>query len=206
MYEIENIYYYYRKAQSSIKGKGFRMPKNFEEHFNKRMNSLTRESLRKATRYFNTKWSNIDPYNYFLCGFEVYKTFSYNKFFDEKILNLYIRRSNIKKREMVIKKKQMEKSVALLALYMKKFEISTLRGLCSKINGEGNHAIINLYIKDKIDKFTVCWLIMRGYLKLNDNDMAVIPYISEQYRNVTDVLKEINGFVEDLFVKKGLIK
>jgi hypothetical protein len=107
---------------------------------------------------------------------------------------------------MVIKKKQMEKSVALLALYMKKFEISTLRGLCSKINGEGNHAIINLYIKDKIDKFTVCWLIMRGYLKLNDNDMAVIPYISEQYRNVTDVLKEINGFVEDLFVKKGLIK
>lgn len=205
MYDVEKIYYYFRKAQSSYRGSGFRMPKNFENHFNKRMTSLTRESLRKITRYFNTKWNNIDPYNYFLCGFEIYKSFSYNKFFDEKVLNLYIRRSNIAKREMEVNKKRIEKSVSFISLYMKKIEVKTLIGFCNKIDGKGNHTIINLYIKDKIDKFTVCWLIMKGYLKLNDNDMAVIPYISEQYRNIVYILQEINDFIENLFTKKGLI-
>jgi len=199
MYEIEKIYYNFRKAQSHANSKGFRMPKDFKSHFEKRMNSFTRETLRKITRYFNTKWNNIDPYNYFSCGFELYKTFSYNKFFDEKVLNLYIRRSNKEKREMELNKEKIKKSIAIIKLLMKKKEVSSIKDFCLIKNGKGCHYIIDLYVKDKIDKYTICWLINKGMLKLNDDDMVFIPYISEQYRNVLDTLKEIDDYINKLF-------
>jgi len=60
----EQVYYYFRKAQSETKNRGFRLPKDFETHLNKKFSKANREALILVTKYFNTKWENIDVYKY----------------------------------------------------------------------------------------------------------------------------------------------
>ena len=103
--QIQETYYLFRKAQADFNNRGFRMPKDFEAHFKKKLSLVNQKKLVKATNWFNTKWSNIDPYIYFTCGFELYKKrFSYIKFFEEKILLLYIQRDKNEKRQIRVNK------------------------------------------------------------------------------------------------------
>ena len=63
--DIEYIYRCFRKAQGDSKNRGFRMPKDFEKHFNEKMIEVNKKPLMKITGWFLTKWRNIDPYTYF---------------------------------------------------------------------------------------------------------------------------------------------
>lgn len=187
--EIEHIYYCFRKAQSEYKNRGFRMPKDFEKHFNNRFQKTNRESLRKITGLFLTKWINIDPFLYFKCGFELYKNnFTYTKFFKEPILNLYIQRDKAKKRELEANKKNIIKS----AVHLKGTGYS-LRDYIMTRDGARSLAIAD-YLKNNIDAYFLVWLIKRHGLRLTDADRSDIPYIHSNFRKISVQIEDLKNF------------
>ena len=192
--EPVDIYYNFRKAQSESKGRGFRMPKDFDAHLEKKFSKKNREALLLATQYFNTKWTNVNPYRYMQCGFEMFKTFSYLKFFDPRIMRLYVQKDKNIKREMNVNKKAIVESVKFIKRFMKENNIHMLRNYLQMADGH-RKVIVDHYIHGSIDKYLLVWLVKTGKLVLNDDDRACMTYIVHQYREIGEKLQEINGFM-----------
>jgi hypothetical protein len=146
--------------------------------------------LTLITDYFNTKWSNIDPETYFDCGFNVLKSFSYVNFFDERIINLYKTKDKNKKREMTINKEEVKKSITFSKDFIAKNGIKNLKDYGRMRDGYES-VPINHYLKNRISKYFLVSLIKNGFLILNDDDRARIPYITEQYNDCVKELDEI---------------
>jgi len=198
----EDVYYYFRKVQSESKGRGFRMPKEFESHLNKRFSKPNREALILVTKYFNTKWENIDVYKYMQCGFELFKTFSYVKFLDKRVLNLYIVKDKNLKREMGVNKKLIIKSAKFVKQYMHDNNIFDFKDYCC-IAIDNKKEIVSHYLHNKVDKFFFVWTIKLGYLVLSDADRSQLSYINAQYREILAKVDEIKDFFNKL---KGSLK
>jgi len=192
--EPVDVYYNFRKAQSESNGRGFRMPKDFDSHLEKKFSEKNREALLLATQYFNTKWTNVNPYRYMQCGFEMFKTFSYVKFFDPRIMRLYVQKDKNIKREMNVNKKAIVESVKFIKRFMKENDIHMLRNYLQMADGH-RKVIVDHYIHGSIDKYLLVWLVKTGKLVLNDDDRACMTYIVHQYREIGEKLQEINGFM-----------
>ena len=193
----ENVYYFFRKAQSDVKGRGFRMPKDFESHLQNKFSKKNREALLMVTGFFSTKWENVDPYRYFQSGFELLKTFSYINFFDPRVMRLYIQKDKNIKRESSDYKKEIVQSVVFVGNYMRKNNIIMFSDYLQK--KDGNRRIITKhYIANKISKFFIVWLMVLGKLSLSDSDIAFMPYISDQYRDIRVKLDEIGPFLRKI--------
>ena len=190
----EQIYYYFRKAQSESKNRGFRMPKDFESHFQNRFTDKNRESLSLVTKFFMTKWGNIDPYRYFQCGFELLKTFSYINFFDPRVIKLYVQKDKNIKRESSNCKKEITQSVVFIRNYMRKNNIIMFDDYIT-LEKNGRKVIIDHYLNNNVSKFFIVWMMVGGKLSLSDTDIAFIPYISDQYRDIRVKLEEIGPFL-----------
>ena len=195
--QIEQIYYQFRKAQADYNNRGFRMPKNFEDHFKKKLSAINQKKLVKATNWFNTKWSNIDPYIYFTCGFEIYKKrFSYIKFFEEKILLLYIQRDKNEKRQIRVTKEKLIASAKFIKKYMRDNDISTLKEYMDTNDGNQKLAVSH-YLKNEIDSSFFVFLLKMG-MRLTDIDRSFIPYISKHYRVINVMLVDIKPFLNKI--------
>jgi hypothetical protein len=197
---IQYTYHCFRRAQADNLGRGFKMPKNFEDHLGK-MSEANKEKLIKASNYFLTKWSNIDQYRYFVCGFKLFKkSFSYMKFLDERILNYYITLDKNKKRETTNIKKDLVES----AKYVKKWINDYGKTLYDYIQIEdkenGRKLAVTDYIKGKIDTSFFIWLITKGLI-LTDTDRGYLPYANEfgeTYRNIIFEIKNMTSFMNAL--------
>ena len=97
--------------------------------------------------------------------------------------------------------KDIVKTVKFIKRYMLENKVISIRDYCS-LTESNRKIIINHYIHNKIDKFFFVWLIKIGYLILNDNDRAYIPYIISQYREIMVEVDEIKGFFNK--VKRSL--
>ena len=180
---IENIYHQFRRSQADFNNRGYRMPKDFEVHFNNRFKETNQKALIKITGWFLTKWQSIDPYNYFMCGFEIYgKGFSYIKFFKEKILLLYVTRDKNKKRQVVITKQGLIKS----AVFVKKWMSDNNITLDDYIHAREGHQKIAVdhYLTNKIDASFLIYLITKGLI-LTDTERGSIPYVQKNFRKIT---------------------
>lgn len=194
----EDIYIAFRAAQSEFIGRPYRIPKNFNNHFNNRFSKKNKESLILSTKFFNTKWSNIRPMDYFRCGFSLYgKNFSYVKFFEKNIMRLYIQRDKIKKRENLINKKSMIDSMKFVMAYMKESEIPTISRYCL-LKNNGCSMPVKHYLDNKIDKFFLVFLIKCGYLTIEDREIPYIPYVIGKFREIIFKLEGINEFLKKL--------
>ena len=195
--QIQEVYFKFRKAQADYNNRGFRMPKKFEEHFKKKLSLVNQKKLVKATNWFNTKWSNIDPYVYFTCGFELYKKrFSYIKFFEEKILLLYIQRDKNEKRQIRVTKEKLVVSAKFVKKYMRDNKIYTLHEYMDTNDGNQKLAVSH-YLKNEIDSSFFVFLIKKG-MKLTDIDRSFIPYISKHYRTINIMLVDIMSFLNKI--------
>jgi len=195
--QIEKIYYQFRKAQASYLNRGFRMPKDFENHFKTKLSTVNQKKLTNITNWFNTKWSNIDPYLYFKCGFELYKKrFSYVKFFEDKIIMLYKQRDKNKKRNADATKKNLVNSAKFIKRYMKENEILSLQEYIDTNDGNQKLAVSH-YLKNKIDASFFVFLMKRG-MKLSDVDRSYIPYIAKNYRRLNIELNEMKSFLDKI--------
>jgi uncharacterized membrane protein YdfJ with MMPL/SSD domain len=61
---------------------------------------------------------------------------------------------------------------------------------------DGNRrVVIDHYMQNKVDKFLIVYLIKTGKLSLTDNDRAYMPYVVQQFREISEKVNEINGFL-----------
>ena len=115
----QDVYVAYRRAKSLQSGKGFRLPKDWDEYYHTKMSVKNREFLDRATGHFNTTWSNVDIDEYMACGCELYKSFSYHMFLHPQVLQLYIEKDKQRKRKRAVSSKSIEESFDFIEHFMK---------------------------------------------------------------------------------------
>ena len=200
MYSVEDIYGKFRAAQARFYNRGYKLPNDFEKHFTTKMSKSNTDNLIKLTKYFNTKWTNIDPDRYFDHGFGLYKTFTYSMFFNENILKFYIRKDKDIKREISNSKTNILQSAKFVKSYMKKEGIDDIKQYC-RIREGSESIIIRHYIKGYVDKLFLSLMIQMRLVLLDDDDRALVPYIQEHYRKCCVVLNDMKPFIDKLKAK-----
>ena len=195
MITAEDIYAEFRRAQAESKNRPYRLPKDFEAFMEKRMSQKNKEALLLVTQYFNTKWKNINPFRFFECGFELYKSFTYVMFFNRNVMELYIRKDKHIKRDLDNAKKGLLESLRFVVPYMTEKKIPNISRYC-QMRKDRQSLPVKHYLENKIDKYFVSLLIKMGYLQLEDDELMMMPYISEHYRSIIIQFKEIEKFVD----------
>ena len=197
MITLEYIYVQFRKAQAEVNNRGYRIPKDFEKHLAKKMSDKNRNILILVTSWFLTKWQNVDPFRYFQCGFELFKTFTYKNFTDPKVLKLYIQKDKNIKRYNRLSKKNIIQSLKFVKNYMSEHGIPSFNIYC--LTTDINRSLpVQHYLKNKIDKFFLVWLVRERMLRLSDDEISVMPYVVENYRDIVDKLDNIKNFLEEV--------
>lgn len=192
-----DVYFCFRKAQAQSKNRGFRMPKDFDKHLKNKMSEKNRKALLETTAFFNTKWKNVNIERYMEYGFELLKSFSYMKFTDKRVMNLYKVKDKNLKRKLKLCKESMRDSLKFVKQYIKDNDITSIGRYCMLKNGHVS-LIIEHYLNNYVDKFFVVWLMSKGLLKLNDDNISLVPYISEQYREILVSFDDIGEYLEKL--------
>jgi len=194
----EEVYESFRIAQSQFIGRPYRLPKDFDKHFRERLSEKNREALVYATKYFSTKWEGIRPVDYFACGFELFgKNFSYIKFFEKKIMHLYIQRDKIKKRNDALCKKSIVDSMKFAINYCKKNNIATIGRYCM-LESNGHSLPVRHYLDNKVDQYFLVILCTAGLLQFREEEIAYIPYITQRYREIVMALDDIEPFTKQI--------
>lgn len=206
MYTDWDIYCAFRKAQANYLSRPYRLPNNWEKY--KRSNALSKKSLQNielAVKKFNGTWYKIDPERYFDAGFKILgKKFTYNRWFNPKVIKMYIRDDKMLKRCMRLNKKSMIESAKFVKSYMSTRPVNPKLSLVRQYTAlsDGNvHLPVAHYLQGKIDKFFLVWLIRRGLVVLSDEERtAHIPEIIENFREYTATLNNpsMNGFLDKL--------
>lgn len=190
----EDIYVCFRKAQAEANNRGYRIPKDFEKHLNERMSDKNKNTLILVTSWFLTKWKEIDPFMYFQCGFELYKTFTYANFTDPKIVMLYIQKDKNIKRYNRLSKKRIINSLKFIKGYIADNGILSFNIYC--MTYQSNRSLpVTHYLENKIDKFFMVWMIKEKMVLLTDDERSIMPYIVESYRQIVDKLDNIKNFL-----------
>ena len=141
----EDVYIAYRKAS----GKPYRRPKDFAMFLGK-MKENERKCLQDATLYFNTKWHNIDLDLYMECGWGIFTYFHYSKFFDQRIIKLYITKDKIRKSFEAQSKEKIIESAKFVIRFMKENELTSLYEYGRKYD-QNIPVAISHHINNKID-------------------------------------------------------
>jgi len=193
MIEIQDVYISFRQAQSRCLGRPYRIPKNWDSVW-QRMSKKNVECLELIMKAFNTRWQNIDMDNFFDCGFKLHgKSFTYTKFFDRRVLSLYIENDKQTKRQNTNIKESHLNGLEFIHKWMdtrhNRDDISLFKHYCM-LTDNGVRAPIKHFIMNRISKYTLVWLIKNKYLVLEDNERNMIPLIVENYRKLSREVKE----------------
>lgn len=197
--DILEVYTAFRKAQSKHYARPYRLPKDFEYYFNVKISPKNREYIQKAVLYFSTRWRNINIDRYMRYGFELFgKQFTYAKFFDPRLLKLYIVKDKNEKREIKVNKKTIIESAKYVKRFLKPLisldsNASPLTQYCRMTDGYQSVPVKH-YIEGHIDKYFLIWLLKNGQLRMSDEDRSQTPYIAENYRDYLLVVDELDLF------------
>ena len=198
-----DIYVAFRKAQADYLSRPYRLPKNWEK-FKERMAKKNLEALDLATKKFNGVWYKIDPEKYFEAGFKLFgNKFTYIKFFEKKVMKMYISSDKMLKRDMTLSKKALIESAKFVKRYMSTRDVNPKISLVRQytVLYEGSMSLpVYHYIQGKIDQFFLVWLMRRGLVIVGEDERAQIPYIVERYREYLTMLNKVEmmGFLEKL--------
>lgn len=194
-----DVYVAFRKAQASAKNRGYKIPKDFKSHLANKFTKKNREALVQATKYFNTKWQNIDVDRFMECGFELLKSFSYINFHDKRVMNLYIQKDKARKHDNKKIKSKMVESAKFVKKLLNGNKSSIPKLKKYSLMKDGKKSLpVSHYLQGNIDKFFLTWLMMKRCLILSDMDRPLIPLIERNYRTYCDKLREIKPFLKRL--------
>jgi len=150
----EQIYRTFLNAKKDFTGKSVKIPQDGIKTTPKNVDIIER-----VTDFFNTKWHNIDPYQYFLKGFELYKTFNYDKFFKEDIVRNYIQ-SKHNERLNDFNKHLFDKSVEYVKVLLEVENLTEEHLEYYFTLSDGYEQIyLKDYLKGFIDKYFVVYLL-----------------------------------------------
>ena len=190
MYSSLDIYLKFKAASR----KPFRCPKDWDITLGK-MTPPNKKALETITSFFNTKWRNIDVDNFMSCGFELFPNFTYTKFFDERIVNLYITKDKIKKRECDLDKRKIVESAKYIKSQMNSLGLPSLKHY-ARVRDEFSSLVIKDYLQNKVDAVLLAYLIHLKYLLPRDEDFAQMPYIFENMRSLRYKVISILDFLK----------
>ena len=198
MYTEKDIYQIFRRVQSKVKNRPYKMPKDWEKHWETKFKSMQRETIRKMLRYSLTTWQDIDLYEYFSCGFELWKSFSYHQWFHTAVINLYIQKSKNRKRLEVNIKKILVESGKFVKQYCSENDIKSLKEY-ARIQDGFRLLCITHYLQDKISKWFLAFLIYKKYAPpFSRESWERIPEINENFDNIRRDLRDLGSFLDKL--------
>ena len=195
--EYKKIYQIFRRVQSTALNRGYKMPANWEQFWHNKLTKEQRETLRKCYRLSITTWQDIDLYTYFECGFELWKGFSYHQWFNVPVINLYIQKAKIHKKVEVDIKKDLIESAKFVKQFCKDNNIETLKEYANLSYGS-KLVCIEHFLKDKISKWFLCFLIYKKIVKLSKENWTRAPEINDNYAALIRELREIKIFIDKL--------
>ncbi len=200
MITVEDVYVAYRRAKSLQSGKGFRLPKDWDEFYATKMTPKNKELLEKAAGYFNTTWSNININEYMECGAEMYKSFAYHMFFHPKVLQNYIEKDKRKKRRIGKSAKSIEDTFVFINHFMRDREningYNMLQSYC-KITDGHKKTILEHYMKNRVDPLVVVYCLYYKYLRLTDIERQYVYSISNRYRDLLQDMFDVEQEIKD---------
>lgn len=178
MITIQEVYETYRRVQGRQLGRGYKLPKDFNEWY---MNAPkpTQDGLDMVTKYFNTKWQNVVPEDYFAAGFNLWKNFSYHQFTNPKVLNMYIDKDKLKKRSLMGCKADLTKSRSYIVAT---HGVLSPNEYCRMADGKLSQPVSD-FINNKIGPYFLSWLIYKRLLVLQDHERSMVSLITNNYRN-----------------------
>jgi len=146
------------------------------------------EEIQILTDRFNTKWSKIDPSEYFKCGLRLWKTFSYSKFLNNSIIKEYIKQDKRKKRKDVVKQ-DIERSFS----YLKSMGITSLNDVRTH-----KESIIFEYINNNIDKALMSFLLFNNYIPIDHISRRHTSYIFNNKSEMKNYVKRYSRYIKKL--------
>lgn len=196
----QDVYIAYRKAKSLHSGKGFRLPKEWDEYYATKLSPKNREFLDRATGYFNTTWSNINLDEYMETGSELYKTFSYHMFLKPLILTRYIEIDKLKKRRIVKDMCSIDTTfdyIDELTEYKtrKYLDYTNLQVYC-KMKDESQSLLVTDYLTNKIDPLVFVYCLYYKYIKLTDIERQYCYNITNRYRDLLEQMFDVEGYIK----------
>lgn len=177
-------------------GKIYRQPKDFEKYWNSRT-PLIRENVRRMYRQSKTTWQNINLSMYFDCGFELYKNFWYNQWFNPNVIQLYIVKSKASKRTIDV---NIKRSLIDSAKFVKEFMSEnkfTLELYAQNRQGQ-SLTCIDHYLKNLVSCHFLLMLVLRKYVEFNREDWLKIPEVNENSRSTFSQLRDNITFIRKL--------
>lgn len=194
MYTTWDIYCKFRKAQAQYHNRGYRLPRDWSDYQKNKMGKTDLESLQTLTDYFNTKWNNIDVDMYMESGFDVLKSFNYKYFLDKRVIKKYI----TKDKAIKYKSHDIKQLLIKDAMYVKENWTDNIQLYINQVTPNNRRLVIHDYIKNNITAQFIVFLIRCGWLSLTDDEKALCPQITEQYRNIMGELDNIKNFTYKL--------
>lgn len=192
-----DVYAAFRRAQADANGRGYRLPKDWPA-FQAKMTKQNGEWLYKAMVHFNTIHNNVNLDQYMACGFELWKGFTYKHFSDSRVIGLYIEKDKIKKRKMQSTIDEIDKSFEFMVGYLsdkpKRPGYTQLQNICKLRDGEVR-TIINMYNRNEVDTTTIVYCLTKQYLIMTDDERALMPYISQRFRELSENLKDVMPYM-----------
>ena len=197
--EVIDVYASFRKAQSNHFSRPYRLPKDFEYYSQTKMSPSNRDCLERMAKNFATRWQNIDIDKYMQYGFELFgKGFTYARFLDKRLFNFYVEKDKNEKRETKIEKRTIIQSAKFIKKFIKSVQVEQsdipLLTQSGRIQIGLQSAAVSHYLTNRIDKYTLGWLIDQGVVRLSDQDRAMIPLVVGNYRAFLDRVRRIETF------------
>jgi hypothetical protein len=195
------LYVLYRKTKDLFDRKSYITKKVIiPKTFPKSMKESTIKKYEKLSGLFKTRWTSINPKEYFEAGFEYRKTFSPDNFFDEEVMKIYIANDKSKKRRLKSSKEALVKTGKFIMDFLKDKEYKgflPLQFYCNCKEGK-QKIIISHYLKNEVDGLFIVYCIKKDYLKLTDEEREKIPHIVDNFNAARKELKELEGFIEKI--------
>jgi hypothetical protein len=199
MYTDYDIYLAFRTTQSQHNDKHLRLPKDWDSYKLKSLSASTRKCIDDATGYFNTKWSGIDLMLYMQCGFELYKSFGYQRFFDQPVLELYIQKDKKRKRRIKVNHESITESLRYIRSVVGDKDINgyTYLQMYCKMREGARKCLVHDHIHNRIDPLLFVYCLYYKYIKLTDDDKQLCYNITNRYRELTYMMFEVEGFIKE---------
>lgn len=198
MYTEKDIYILFRKKQSEFLNRPYQIPKNWDEYFSNKMTTTNRAALTKLTDRFNTRWNSVNPGKYFEVGFDLFnKTFTYAKFFDERILSLYIQRDKNLKFEDNVNKSELLKSFKFIKKYIKEHNISSVKEY-AQLQEKFQKQCVYDYKLGNLSKFVILYFVNKGYIQLTNEDLSFAPFLADDTYGAMKKMLSLKNFIEEM--------
>jgi len=198
MLTVEDVYIMFRRAQARAYNRPYRLPKDFNQWL-ARSKSNIRENLETITKFFNTKWQNINPEDYFSIGFSLWKKFSYHQFLNPLIIRAYVERDKLKKRTTIGCKADILRSLKFIK---NTYGDISLKEYSNIWDGKIRQPVTD-FLKNKIGKYIIAYMINKKYLILEDNERGLLSIIVNNYRNILSEMEDIMEKIDETIKHSG---